>query len=131
MNLLDEGFQELDFLQEQEIFMTIKKMMENFELLDSNNYDIIAEEEKLRCKYLTLKILAFAPISKLYSDRIPSITDEEVNEMEKMIDKKDNRFIFIQKLSQFRTRGIFEVPEREFNILSKLFNVNYSIKLLK
>ena len=122
MNLLDEGFQELDFLQEQEIFMTIKKMMENFELLDSNNYDIIAEEEKLRCKYLTLKILAFAPISKLYSDRIPSITDEEVNEMEKMIDKKDNRFIFIQKLSQFRTRGIFEVPEREFNILSKLFN---------
>ena len=69
MNLLDEGFQELDFLQEQEIFMTIKKMMENFELLGSNNYDIIAEEEKLRCKYLTLKILAFAPISKLYSDR--------------------------------------------------------------
>jgi len=122
MNLLEEGFQEMDFLQEQEIFMTIKKMMENFELLNSNNFDIILEEEKLRCKYLTLKILSFAPISKLYSDRIPSITDEEVIEMEKLIDKKDNRYIFIQKLSQFRTRGIFELPEREYNILTKLFN---------
>ena len=55
MNLLDEGFQELDFLQEQEIFMTIKKMTENFELLNSNNFNVTIEEEKLRCKYLTLK----------------------------------------------------------------------------
>ena len=121
-NLLEEGFQEMDFFQEQEVFMTIKKMMENFELLDSNNYDIISEEEKVRSKYLTLKILSFAPISKLYSDIIPSITEKEVIEMEKLIDKKENRFIFIQKLSQFRTRGIFQLPEREYNILSKLFN---------
>ena len=121
-NLMDEGFQEMDYLQEEEIFMTIKKMMENFELLNSNNYDLIVEGEKLRCKYLTLKILSFAPINKLYSDKIPPITDEEVNELEKMIDKKINRVIFIQKLSQFRTRGIFEIPEREYNVLSILFN---------
>ena len=119
---LEESLQEMDFLQEQEIFMTIKKMMENFDLLNNNDYDIILEEEKLRCKYLTLKILSFAPISKLYSDKIPAITDEEVIELEKMIDKKVNRVIFIQKLSQFRTRGIFEIPKREYNILSKLFN---------
>ena len=121
-NVLEESFQEMDFLKEQEVFMTIKKMMENFELLESNNFDIISEEEKLRCKYLTLKILSFAPISKLYTDRIPTITDEEIDEIEKMIDKKENRFIFIQKLSHFRTRGIFEIPEREYYILSKLFN---------
>ena len=117
-----EGFDEMDFIQEQEIFMTIKKMMENFELLNSNNYDINLEEEKLRCKYLTLKILSFAPVSKLYSDKIPSITDEEVLELKNMIDKKTNRVIFIQKLSQFRTRGIFEIPDREFKILSEIFN---------
>ena len=118
----EECFQELDFLQEQEMFMTIKKMMENFELLDSNNYNLNIEEEKLRCKYLTLKILSFAPISKLYSDKIPQITDEEVEELEKMLVVKENRVIFIQKLSQFRTRGIFEIPPREYNILNKLFN---------
>ena len=122
VNPMDEGFQEMDFLQEEEIFLTIKKMMENFELLNSNNFDLVLEEEKLRCKYLTLKILSFAPISKLYSDKIPPITEDEINELKKMIDKKVNRVIFIQKLSQFRTRGIFEIPEREYSILSILFN---------
>jgi len=120
--LAGEGFQELDFLQEEEIFMTIKKMTENFELLNSNNFNVTIEEEKLRCKYLTLKILSFAPISKLYTDKIPPITDEEVAEIEKLMDKKINRVIFIQKLSQFRTRGIFELPEREYTVLIKLFN---------
>ena len=121
-NSPEEGFQELDFLQEEEIFMTIKKMTENFELLNSNNFDVTIEEEKLRCKYLTLKILSFAPISKFYTDKIPPITEEEVDEIEKLMDKKINRVIFIQKLSQFRTRGIFEIPEHEYIILIKLFN---------
>ena len=121
MRLQEEDFQEMDFLQEQEIFLTIKKMKDNFDLLNSNDFDLNLEEEKLRCKYLTLKILSFAPISKLYSDKIPSITDEEIIELEKLIDKKVNRVIFIQKMSQFRTRGIFEIPEREYCILSKLF----------
>ena len=39
-----------------------------------------------------------------------------------MLKKKQNRIIFIQKLSQFRTMGIFEIPEKEYNILSRLFN---------
>ena len=118
----EDDLQELDFIQEEEIFMTIKKMMENFDLLENNNYDIAIEEEKLRCKYLTLKILSFAPNSKIYSNKIPNITDEEVDEIDEMLKKKQNRIIFMQKLSQFRTRGIFEIPEREYNILSRLFN---------
>ena len=118
----EEGFQEIDFLHEQEIFLTIKKMMNNFDLLEKNSIDLVLEEEKLRCKFLTLKILSFTPISKLYSDKIPPITDEEADELEKMIDKKINRIIFIQKLSQFRNRGIFQIPEREYKILLKLFN---------
>ena len=121
-SLLEDGLQEMDFVQEEEIFMTIKKMMENFDLLENNNFDLISEEEKLRCKYLTLKILSFAPKSKLYSNKVPNITQEEVEEITDMLQKKKNRVIFIQKLSQFRTRGIFEFPEREYNILSRLFN---------
>ena len=113
---------ELDINQEEEIFTTIKKMTEHFDLLDSNNFDLEVEEEKLRCKYLSLKILSFAPTSKLYSNQIPPITDEEVEEIDIMLLKKQNRIIFLQKLSQFRTRGIFDIPEREYNILSRLFN---------
>ena len=121
-SIIEEGLQEMDFVQEEEIFMTIKKMIENFELLDKKNFDLVVEEEKLRCKYLTLKILSFAPTNKLYANQISKITLDEVEEVDDMLQKKMNRVIFIQKLSQFRTRGIFEFPEREYNILSRLFN---------
>ena len=122
INILEEGLQEMDFVQEEEIFMTIKKMMENFNLLEKNKFNLKLEEEKLRCKYLTLKILSFAPKSKLYSNNVPNITPEEVEEIDEMLNKKQNRIIFMQKISQFRTRGIFEIPEDIYNILSRLFN---------
>ena len=113
---------ELEFSQEEEIFKTIKKMTENFDLLECNNYDLEVEEEKLRCKYLSLKILSFPSANQLNSNQIPSITDQEVDEIDFKLQKKQNRVIFLQKLSQFRSGGNFEIPEREYNILSRLFN---------
>ena len=118
INLEDE----LEFNQEEEIFLTIKKMTENFDLLECNNYDLLVEEEKLRCKYLSLKILSFSPSIHLNSNQVPSITDQEVDEFDIKLQKKQNRVIFLQKLSQFRSGGNFEIPEREYNILSRLFN---------
>ena len=38
----------MDYSQEEEIFLTIKKMTANFELLDSNNFDLVLEKQKLR-----------------------------------------------------------------------------------
>ena len=113
---------ELEFSQEEEIFKTIKKMTENFDLLEFNNYDLSVEEEKLRCKYLSLKILSFPSSNQINSNQIPSITDQEVDEIDNKLQKKQNRVIFLQKLSQFRSGGNFEIPQREYNILSRLFN---------
>ena len=121
-SLPKEDLQEMDYVKEEEKFLTLKKMMENFDLLENNKYNLAIEEENLRCKYLTLKILSFAPKSKIYSNKITEISKEEVEEMEKMLQKKQNRVILIQQLSQFRTRGIFDIPEKEYKILSRLFN---------
>ena len=121
-SIIEDELQEMDYEQEEGIFNTIKKMMENFDLLEKKNYDLELEEEKLRCKYLTLKILSFAPKSKLFSNKISKISPQEVEELDKFLQKKKNRVTFIQKLSQFRTRGIFEFPEKEYYILSRLFN---------
>ena len=122
INSTSNGLQEMDFVQEEEIFMTIKKMMENFDLLEKNKFNLKLEEENLRCKYLTLKILSLAPSNKLNTNNVPNITPEEVEEIDEMLTKKQNRIIFIQKLSQFRTIGNFEIPDNMYNILSRLFN---------
>ena len=122
INSTSNGLQEMDFVQEEESFMTIKKMMENFDLLEKNKFNLKLEEENLRCKYLTLKILSLAPSNKLNTNNVPNITPEEVEEIDEMLTKKQNRIIFIQKLSQFRTSGNFEIPDNMYNILSRLFN---------
>jgi hypothetical protein len=43
-----EDLQEMDFIQEEEKFLTLKKMVENFDLFESNKYNLAIEEEKLR-----------------------------------------------------------------------------------
>ena len=122
-NLIEEHLQEMDYLQEEEIFKTIRKMMDNFELIEKIDFNLELEEEKLRCKYLTMKILSFAPNDKIYTNQTPKITDKEIEEINKMLLKKQNRITFIQQLSQFRTRGIFNLPEKEYDLLSRLFNI--------
>ena len=122
ISIVEEELQEMDFNQEEEILLTVKKMAENFDLIEYNNFDIPLEEEKLRCKFLTLKILSFSHNTKFYSNQFSDINPEEVEELEKMLNKKYNRVAFIQKLSQFRATGVFEFQEKEFNILIDLFN---------
>ena len=122
LSTVEEELEEMDFNQEEESFLTIKKMLENFDLLEYNKFDIPLEEEKLRCKYLTLKLLSFEQKNKYYSNQFSNIIQEEVEELKEMLNKKYNRVVFIQKLSQFRTTGIFEFKEKEFNILIDLFN---------
>ena len=58
---------EMDFNEEEEIFLTIKKMKDNFTLIDTKDFDVKLEEEKLKCKFLILKILSVSPPSKLFS----------------------------------------------------------------
>lgn len=89
---------ELEFSQEEEIFKTIKKMTENFDLLEFNNYDLSVEEEKLRCKYLSLKILSFPSSNQINSNQIPSITDQEVDEIDNKLQKKAESCNFFAKI---------------------------------
>ena len=51
-----------------------------------------------------------------------SISQEEIEELSKMIEDKGNRGIFLKEMHSFRKYGEFEIPEREFNVLCDLFN---------
>ena len=51
-----------------------------------------------------------------------SISQEEIEELSKMIEDKGNRAIFLKEMHSFRKYGEFEIPEREFNVLCDLFN---------
>ena len=146
----DEGEEEENnYIIEDGVLNTIKKMEESFELIEKNSDEQMNNQIKLRCRDLTFKLLSFS--SKLVQDinkdnniinkekneekenninninneikeDKTSITEEELKELSQLIEDKSNRAIFLRKINTFRKYGEFEIPEKEFNIICDLFN---------
>ena len=115
---LEDGFEEMRLIIDDKIINIIKKMKENFELIEDSNINLDIEEEKLKCYQLTQKILNIER-QKIQKKNIP--TEEEIDKLNNLLDKHDNRVVFLQQLSEFRTKGKFEISQCTFDILSKLF----------
>ena len=117
---LEDGFEEMTVIKDENILSTFKTMKENFELVEDNNMNLKIEEEKVKCLQLTDKILELEN-PKLKKNNVgPS--NEEVDNLNKLLDIHHNRVVFLQKLSEYRNKGKFELTQRTFDILSKLFN---------
>lgn len=82
------------------------------------NYNLEIEKEKLLTNKISNKILSF--INK--NNKLESPSKEELKQINKLMDSKFNRKIFIQKLNEFRNSGIFVIPEEIFNEIGEIFN---------
>ena len=81
-------------------------------------YNLEIEKEKLLTNKISNKILSF--INK--NNKLESPSKEELKQINKLMDSKFNRKIFIQKLNEFRNSGIFVIPEEIFNEIGEIFN---------
>jgi len=169
-----------NMIEEEEILSTIKKMEENFDLIEKDSIEQINSKDKLRSRELTFKLLSFSPhIKEEMNNNInitnekdkekesekenekesdkekekenendnnkniendnnnniekeqekenqntndTSITEEEVDELLKLMENRDNRYVFLRHLNTFRKYGQFELPEKEFSIICNIFN---------
>ena len=140
-NLNDEDF--IYIIEDKEILNTVKMMEENFDLIVKNSISEINLPEKLRCRLLIYKLLSFTKkVKKLIKDlenqekgieindninieitEDYSITKEETDELFKLLEKGDNRMIFLRKINNFRRFGTLEIPPREFHIICDIMNM--------
>ena len=106
--------------------LVIKHMYNNFTLLSANKMDIKTEEEKLQTKKLSNKL--FLNIKNFNnnnrkintpSDKI--FTQKDFEDLEKLIDKIYNRYIFLQRLTRFRALK-YEFSPKYFIMIGKLLN---------
>jgi len=118
---LEDGFEEMMLIRDENIVKTLKIMKENFELFEDKNISIEIEEEKVKCMLLIEKILNVEN-PKTTKKSKDLVSDDDINELNNLIDKHHNRVVFLQKLSEFRNVGKFEIGKNTFEILSKLFN---------
>ena len=116
---LEDGFDEMPTIKDEIILYIFKTMKENFELIYDNNMDLKIEEEKMRCLNLTEKILTLEE-NKEKNNNQP--TKKDIDELNSLLDIHSNRVVFLQKLSEYRTKGKFELKAQTFEIFSNLFN---------
>jgi hypothetical protein len=51
------------------------------------------------------------------------LTQDEILDLQKLLDDHENRIIFVQKLSDYRTLGKFFVCLEDYSLISKFFNI--------
>lgn len=122
---LEDGFEEMNVIKDENILSTFKTMKQNFELVEDNKMDLSIEEEKMNVQILTDKILSLE--NKKSNKNISPPTNEDVDKLNSLLDIHHNRVVFLQKLSEYRNKGKFELKQQTFDILSRLFNTIINI----
>lgn len=116
---LEDGFEEMPTIKDEIILFIFKTMKENFELIEDNNINLKTEEEKMKCLILTEKILS---LEEKKSNKNNEPTKKDIDELNSLLDIHSNRVVFLQKLSEYRIKGKFELTQKTFDIFTKLFN---------
>ena len=110
-------------VDENEILETFKKMTTSFQLINKDILEQQNNDEKLLCKDLTLKLLSFSPkIFGRNNQKLDPITENETENLLKLLEVHGNRVIFLNVVTNFRKYGEFLLPNKEYDILSELFN---------
>ena len=127
----EDGFEEMSYFEDDLTLLTVKEMFENFELVNHNGLNIQVEEEKNQTKKYINKLISnmsqqSSKILKDYNfinlDECAPFTEDDKNNLMKLLIKHHNRVIFLHKLNDYRTCSLFELKEKEYQILTELFN---------
>ena len=127
----EDGFEEMSYFEDDLTFLTVKEMFENFELVNHNGLNMQVEEEKNETKKYINKLISnmsqqSTKILKDYNfinlDEFTPFTEDDKNNLMKLLNKHHNRVIFLHKLNDYRTCSLFELREKEYKTLTELFS---------
>ena len=99
--------------------LTIQKM-KCFQLINIKDLNLEEEKEKIKMNHLTIKLLS--NIKKEYTEKEElNITQNELDLIESLLEKRCNRIVFLHKLNKFRALGNYMVTKVIYSIISKYF----------
>ena len=113
---LEDGLDEMTLIKDEKILSILKNMKKYFNLIEINNMDLDIEEEKIKCLNLTDELLT------LEDPKPGKFPKEDLDKLTALLDKHHNRVVFLQRLSEYRSKGKFEITKETFDILANLFN---------
>ena len=136
VSILEDGFTQLQYISNSSFFNTLKTIFDNFNLIEKDELNLEKEEINFKTQQYILKIetnMNAYPYAKngLQESKnniiIPytriELTNEEEADLEKLLNHHESRIIFLQKLSDYRSRGKYYLDQKDFDILLKFFNI--------
>ena len=143
---LEDGFTDMKYICDETLIMTIKTLFNHFELIKKEDFDIKFEEGKNKTQRYVYKIISnmnsypFAKEGYYANNNIEllnkngikykrnELKNEEIMDLIELLNVHENRIIFLQKLSDYRTKGKYVLCDKDYILLSQLFN-NISEKI--
>ena len=126
ISIIEDGYDKLIFITDENLLLTVKKIKNNFGLVNINKLDVKIEEEKMEMKKLMEKLFTNLLKEKNYDQINPNIiniTNEEIKTIEVLLEKHHNLAIFIQQLNKFRSTGRYVMNKKIYDLFGKLFNL--------
>ena len=111
------------YLKDENIYEIVKIMYGQFQFIDEKYYNLTEEQIKINVKNLTNKLLYFGnkKIKLFELGAVDPINPDELKLLFKYLEKSFNRLQFLKVLNLFRAKGVYEIPEKEYDILIKIF----------
>ena len=103
-----------------EISLSTIQKMKCFQLINIKDLNLEEEKEKIKMNHLTIKLLS--NIKKEYTEKEElNITQNELDLIESLLEKRCNRIVFLHKLNKFRALGNYMITKVLYSIISKYF----------
>ena len=119
INYSNDLYKKIEELGVQDMYEIVQKIYQYLSIKD-DEFDLNIEKEKYLTNNIVNKIFNFSN-KTLY---IPDETDEDIKNLNELLKKKHNRYIFLIKLNFLRNLSIFLIPEKKFNVIG---NFLYSV----
>ena len=138
---LQDGFNSMQYVSDASLVNTIKDIFDNFTYIDKEDFNLAKEENKSRTQKYILKIetnMYAYPFSKYgiknakrenpnidvnVKYKREELTPEEVTDLKTLLDDHENRIVFMQKLSDYRTLGRYYLCQQDYDLLTVFFNI--------
>ena len=117
---LEDSIDRTYLILDQISLLTIQKM-KCFQLINIKDLNLEEEKEKIKMNHLTIKLLS--NIKKEYTEKeeLLNISQNELDLIESLLEKRCNRIVFLHKLNKFRALGNYMITKVLYSIISKYF----------
>ena len=99
-------------LSEEDVADVIKNISDNMRIKKTKNFDLVEEKKRFDLIRISKKFLTSEPMV--------DVPQNDIENLKTILNEMKYRIEFLQNLNDLRVKGVFIIPEKNFNIISDI-----------